>query len=90
MLCACITISFIDQYTVEDPEMFTTTIVIQSSTNNGLANQVLVNDDELQCTRFFMLSILSTVPEVFISPDSSFVIQIQDDEGDLILQTNIP
>ena len=78
----------IDLYTVEDPEMFTTTIVIQSSTNDGLANQVLVNDDELQCTRFFMLSILSTMPEVFIT--ASIVIQIQDDEGDLILQTNIP
>ena len=70
--------------TAEDPEMFNTTIVIPSfSTNNGLANQALGNDDELQCTRFIMLSILSTIPEVFISPDSSIVIQVQDDEGNL-------
>lgn len=48
---------------------------------SGSANLNLPNDNELQCPRFFMFSVLSTVPEVFISPDSSIIIQILDDEG---------
>lgn len=61
-------------------EVFTETIIIAPSSQNGSANVAIMDNEALHCTKFLVFSIERTDP-VILTDLGTIAIEILDDEG---------